>query len=75
MSNTVYELWRLDTGNVVGEYSSLSGALEVVRSSVQRNGEGALDGLGLLEVDRRGEGRLLARDRDLLALMEAPTRP
>lgn len=72
-SDLFYELWDLDTGNAVGEYRSLSDALDAIRDSLRRNGEQTLDGLGLMEVDAEGEGQLLASDRDLLPLIEART--
>jgi hypothetical protein len=66
-----YELWDSDTGNCSGVYRTLEAALSVVRDAVRRDGESTLDGLGLLEVTRDGDMRLIAEERDLLPLIGA----
>lgn len=68
-----YELWDFESGNMVGEYSSLSTALSVLRDAVGRDGEATLQGLALLEVDARGDSTLIAEAKALLALIHVRT--
>lgn len=65
-----YELWDFDSGNMVGDYSSLATVLNVLRDAVRRDGERTLEGLTLLEVDAHGESTLIAEEKALLALIQ-----
>jgi hypothetical protein len=65
-----YELWDFDTGNLVGDYPSLSAVLRVLRDAVHRDGERSLEGLALLEIDAKGDETLIAQENELLALTQ-----
>lgn len=67
-----YELWDLDSGNMVGDYPSIGATVKVLRDAVRRDGERTLEGLALLEVDARGESTLIAEEQALHAMIRAP---
>jgi len=69
-----FELWDYETGNAINSYPTLPRALAGVQEAVVRDGEGTLSGLILFEVDPDGDRRLVARDRDLIPLIGAPTK-
>ena len=49
-----YELWDLDSGNMVGDYPSIAEALKVLRDAVTRDGERTVASLALLESTAAG---------------------
>lgn len=70
-----YQMWDLDSGNLVDEFVSLDEALAAVRDGFARFGQAGIDGLGLSENDDDGEGRLLGIGDELLRLaQESPAR-
>lgn len=67
-----YEVWDLDSGNMVGDYPSIAEALKVLRDAVTRDGERTLEGLALLEIDGRGNSTLIAEEQALQAMIKVP---
>jgi hypothetical protein len=54
-----YELWDVDSGNVIGAYPSEKRALAAVASAVGRYGLSYADSLALIREDSRGSSKLL----------------
>jgi hypothetical protein len=59
-----YELFDLHSGNWVGSYDTKDEAFDVVRSSWERHGFSALDGLALIGTDGERQ-ELLAQESEL----------
>ena len=74
MSGMHYELWDYETGNAIDSYATLPRALACVQEAVLREGEGTVSGLILFEVEADGDRRVVARDRDLIPMIEVPAR-
>jgi hypothetical protein len=70
--NTTFELWDIDSGNVVGSFSTEEDALEVVATLLQSYGRdyarqlalGRRDGIAPLQIVSAGEELLGAEGRD-----------
>ncbi|MGH2356052.1 MAG: hypothetical protein ACRDJN_30970 [Chloroflexota bacterium] len=75
-----YELWDIETGNLVGGYDTEEAALEVVRRSITEYGRESIDALGLAR-ESRGRTKSIAvgvvlADRALAGVAaEAPAKP
>lgn len=67
-----YELWDYETGNAQGVYLTERAALRVVHDAVERDGYDTLKGLALIEVSPSGHRRVLAEERALIPLIQAP---
>jgi hypothetical protein len=61
-----YELWDMETANLVGIYESMAAALEVVSRSLVAFGPAAIETLVLTAEDGK-ESRVIARAADLTA--------
>ncbi len=70
-----YELWSLDTRNIVGDYDSEEAALVVVNDALEAHGREAVIDLALAHEDRRGRTRLIAQGDDLIARAQAAAAP
>lgn len=76
----IYELWDIETANVVVSYETEAEALAAVRKAVARHGESYVEGLALIREDDRGESQTMAEGRSLLnyavaeALLPLPAR-
>ena len=62
------ELMDLDSGNLVGSYSTLEEALEIVRAAYSKYGESGVQGLALLLIREDGSQQLVSSDLDLVRL-------
>ncbi len=78
MSGASYELWELDTGNLVGGYETEAAALVIVRRSIERYGRESVATLGLAR-EARGRTTTIAVGDALatraLAAEASPARP
>jgi len=68
-----YEIWDLESGNLVGDYDRLEDALNVVRKNVRSHGPSVLQGIALIAYDKRGEDRLVAQGEELYRLTLPPS--
>ncbi len=66
-----YELWHTPSGNALSEHRTLPAALAAVRDALARDGDGAVDGLALVELDERGKTKVVAEGTNILAFIEA----
>lgn len=70
-----YELWDVETANLVGDYDTEVAALAVVRRSIGVHGRGTVDALALAYEDSEGEAHPIAAGAALaeraLAMPEA----
>ena len=70
-----YELWSLDTRNIVGDYESEEAALVAVSDALRAHGREAVIDLALAHEDRGGRTRLIAKGNDLVARAQAAATP
>lgn len=68
-----YEIWDLESGNLVGDYDRLEEALDVVRKNVRKHGPSVLQGIALIEFDSSGADRLVAQGEELYRLILPPS--
>jgi hypothetical protein len=68
-----YELWDVDTGNIVGTFASEAEALAEVRGLLAVNGSGYAGDLSLARKHAEG-GELIAEGDDLAQIAEAASR-
>jgi hypothetical protein len=61
----IYEIWNLETGNLVGAYDTPNEALVDIRQTLDRDGEGSIEHLALAREDATGETKRLAEGHDL----------
>lgn len=61
-----YELWNVDSGNIVASFDSEAAALESVRKMVDAYGDASVDDWSLIPRDALGYGETIAYGRDLL---------
>jgi hypothetical protein len=62
-----FELWDLDTGNIIGDFDTEAEALAVVRSLVEVNTPSFVDMISLGCIEDNGSFRIVARGRPLAA--------
>ncbi len=62
-----YELLNVETGNLIGTYSSEAEALAVVRNALCLNGPAYAETLALGREDSRGRGARIAEGAELVA--------
>lgn len=71
-----YELWNTASGNRGGEFDSREEALASVQRTMLQHGTGMIETLALGYEDEDGEGEVIARGADLVALAQPrATRP
>ena len=71
-----YELWNTASGNRVGEFDSREAALASVQRTIRQHGTGMVEMLALGYEDEDGEGEVIARGAELVALAQPrATRP
>ncbi len=63
----MYELWDVETGNVIAAYDDEASALNVVAHIAKTDGEAAVDCLALLRRTAGGQGQLVAEGCALAA--------
>jgi hypothetical protein len=68
---TTFEIWDLESGNALGEFAREQEALAAVRDNVRAEGPSAVKGIVLVEIDERGESKVLAHGDELIRLVLA----
>ena len=66
-----YELVNLTSGNRIGDYGAEEALLGDVHYLVRLRGAAAIAGIGFGQVDARGQRKILAVGKELLALADA----
>jgi hypothetical protein len=61
----VFDLWDVETGNMIGTFEREEDALSVVRDLLSLNGEAYADALDLGWVETDGHSRTVAAGQDL----------
>lgn len=69
--NGFYELWDVDTGNIIGTFETEADALGIVHDLIQCNDADYADDLVLGYRDRQGEWRSVATGAALAARADA----
>jgi hypothetical protein len=68
---TLYELWDVDGGNMLGVYPDEATALAEIRAGVREDGAEAWATVGLLRVDEQpGNAQRIAEGEALIALAQ-----
>ena len=60
-----YELWDLDSGNLIGSYETEHEALEVLRNAIDAYGKAYADAVGLGRRDDKGQVQSIAESTAL----------
>src|SRR5437763_648324 len=60
-----YELWDIETANLIGTYETEDAALSVVRQAIETHGQDYVASLALGSEDKRGRSKLLAKGAEL----------
>ena len=63
-----YELWDMDSRNLIGGYDRKRDALDAVRKNVRQHGEQVVRGIALISIGPRGKGHVVAEGDELLRL-------
>ena len=71
----IFELWDMDTRNLVGTYETQEAALDIVRKTVRRHGHKHTESLALGTEDSRGNVRAVAAGQALTDLGSAAAVP
>jgi hypothetical protein len=66
-----FEIWHLDSGNLLGEFEREQDALASVRENVRTEGPSVVTGIALVEIDEGGESKVLAQGDELIRLVLA----
>ena len=66
-----FELWDIETANLVGDYPTEEAALDVVRTSIREHGPEAVAVLALAYEDDAGETRPIAAGAALVERVQA----
>jgi hypothetical protein len=64
----IYELWDIETNNLVGDYESQDAALHVIRNAIATHGRDAVRRLALTTEDDLGETLPVAHGESLIQL-------
>lgn len=64
----IYDLWDLETANLIAEFATEDEALAAVRELIELNGSSYADALSLGYANETGEGGNVASDRALVTL-------
>ena len=70
---TTYELWDLDTRNLVAVFDSEAAALASIRADLRAHGRAAVENLLLGRVEEGGGGGEIAAGEELIARAQAAT--
>ena len=68
--SVLFELWDIESGNLIGAYDSQEAALTIVRDANTRHGASYVRGLLLSRENSRGRSRTIAMGDALLELAE-----
>ena len=60
-----FELWETSTGNIVGAYTTMDAALDVVRRGIALHGRSYVETWALAHENRRGHTKTLAHGAQL----------
>jgi hypothetical protein len=69
MSRT-YELWDVETGNIIGDFSTTAEALEVVQTLLDAYGPGYAGDLSLSEREKSRDARVIGSGQQLVDMLE-----
>jgi hypothetical protein len=61
-----FELWNVESGNLLGSFATEETALVAVREAIQRNGESYAEALALGREGSRGQSMVVASGRQLV---------
>jgi hypothetical protein len=61
-----FELWNMESGNLLGSFATEELVLAAVIEAIQRNGERYVDILALGRENSRGNSKVVARGRELV---------
>jgi hypothetical protein len=64
-----FELWNVQSGNLLGTFTDEAAALDAVAEAVARNGASYGDGLALGRENSRGTSKIVASGRQLVDLV------
>ncbi len=64
---TFFELWDVESGNLIGTYETEERALRVVRQALDANGEDYAQALALGSEDDDGDSEVIAKGAQLAA--------
>lgn len=70
----MYELWYIDTGNIVDTFATEAAALTEIRALVDDYGTSSVNTMALLHTSNRGEKRLVAQGEELLNIVQTAER-
>ncbi|MGH2560412.1 MAG: hypothetical protein ACRDJH_15225 [Thermomicrobiales bacterium] len=68
--NTTYELWDIETGNIVGDFSTADDALKVVQGLLDSYGPDYASDLTLSGRDGTNDARVIASGQQLVDMLE-----
>lgn len=71
--NTSYELWNVETGNIIGSFATASEALAVVRHLLDAYGDGYASELTLGRRDGETLATIVGDGGELVAILERST--
>ncbi len=71
----MYQLWDMESANLLGSYASQEAALDIVRQAIQKHGPEAIATLLLLREDADGQLTDLAESTALVELALSRTTP
>ncbi|MDQ3693371.1 MAG: hypothetical protein M3464_07065 [Chloroflexota bacterium] len=71
--DTSYELWNVESGNIIGAFDTASEALAVVRHLLDSFGESYASELTLGRRDGDSPATIVGEGDELIAMMERPT--
>ena len=63
---SAFELWNMNSGNLLGTFTTEEAALSAVREAVTRHGLAYVDALALGHENSRGRSRIVAQGTALL---------
>lgn len=72
MTKTTYEIWDIDTVNVIGDYSTQAAACAYVRRILFQYGRDAVDTWELVRVPGDGDAETIAVGGQLADLADGP---
>ena len=68
MSMTTFQLWDIESANLIGSYADQESALAIVRHALDLHGAETVSGLSLLRQDDRGRLIKVAEGEELVHL-------
>ena len=72
MKSMHYELWDMDSGNLLDDFDSQGEATEAVRALTRLNGASAMTAVALVRVDDGGRASTIASGAELQGMADDP---